>query len=162
MPFELVVAWAGRHRPDRWEDLASDYRRRIARWVPVREKVVRARGAAASPERLRLEGEALVAAVPAGAWTVALDRRGEATSSRALADRVRRWRETWPHPVVFLLGSDLGLAPEVLAGARERLSFGPMTLAHQLARLVLYEQLYRALSIDSGIGYHRETPDDGS
>jgi 23S rRNA (pseudouridine1915-N3)-methyltransferase len=162
VPFELVVAWAGRHRPGPWEELASDYRQRVARFVPVRDLPVRARGAADSPERQRLEAEALRAATPAGAWTVALDRRGKAIGSLALAERMRRWRESWPHGVVFWLGSDLGLDAGLLAEARERLSLGPLTLAHQLARLVLYEQLYRALSITAGIGYHRATPDDGS
>ena len=62
----------------------------------------------------------------------------------------------WPHPVVFILGSDLGLAPSVSKACRESLSLGPMTLPHELARLVLYEQLYRALSIQARIKYHRE------
>ena len=87
---------------------------------------------------------------------IALDRRGKALSSLELAGRLETLREEWPHPVAFLLGSDLGLSKAVLQNARERLSFGPMTLPHELARLVLYEQLYRALSIRAGIKYHRE------
>ncbi len=55
-----------------------------------------------------------------------------------------------------MIGSDLGLAEEVLRGVRESISLGPLTLPHELARLVLYEQLYRALSIGAGIKYHRE------
>jgi 23S rRNA (pseudouridine1915-N3)-methyltransferase len=57
--------------------------------------------------------------------------------------------------LVFLIGSDLGLAKSVLDQARERLSFGPLTLPHELARLVLLEQLYRGLAISAGIKYHR-------
>ena len=52
--------------------------------------------------------------------------------------------------------SDLGLAPEVFQAARQVLSLGPLTLSHQLARTVLYEQIFRALSIAAGMSYHRE------
>ena len=107
-------------------------------------------------DRAAAEGEALLKALPDPVWTVALDRRGRARSSPELAAWLGRTLDGWPHPIAFLVGSDLGLAPAVVAGARTRLSFGPLTLPHELARLVLFEQLYRALSIRSGIKYHRE------
>jgi 23S rRNA (pseudouridine1915-N3)-methyltransferase len=104
---------------------------------------------------LRLEGESLTAALPQSAWTVALDRRGRSLSSPDLARWLQRLLQDWPHPIAFLLGSDLGLDEELRRNAREQLSFGPLTLPHELARLVLYEQLYRAFCIESGIKYHR-------
>lgn len=156
MARELVVAWAGRHRRSAWEDLCSSYRKRIARLAPVRDLPVRARLAAEDPQRLRAEGEALLAALPAPCWTVALDPRGEALSSERLAERLCQLKEEWPHPVAFVIGSDLGLDAPVLDAARLVLSFGPMTFSHELARLVLYEQLFRSLSIEAGMSYHRE------
>ena len=76
------------------------------------------------------------------------------------SEHFSRWlqslRSEWPHPVVFVLGSDLGLGDSFLERARERLSLGKMTLPHNLARLILYEQIYRALSITAGMQYHRE------
>ena len=81
-------------------------------------------------------------------------------SSLEFSKRLAKTREEWPHPLVFAVGSDLGLSREVLQAARWRLSLGPMTLPHELARLVLYEQLYRALAIERGIKYHR-VPLDG-
>lgn len=86
---------------------------------------------------------------------MALDRRGEPWSSVELSKRLSRLRQEWPHSIAFLIGSDLGLDRLVLDQARQRLSLGPLTLPHELARLVLYEQLYRALAIDRGINYHR-------
>ena len=77
-------------------------------------------------------------------------------SSEEIADWLSRLLAEWPHPLTFLLGSDLGLADPVRLGARQRLSFGPLTLPHELARLVLFEQLYRGLSIAAGIKYHRQ------
>jgi 23S rRNA (pseudouridine1915-N3)-methyltransferase len=77
-------------------------------------------------------------------------------SSVELAQELGRLREDWPHPIAFLLGSDLGLHPEVLEAARQSLSLGPLTLPHELARLVLYEQLFRVVTMDAGIKYHRE------
>lgn len=77
-------------------------------------------------------------------------------SSKELASWLRQTIDDWPGDIVFLIGSDLGLDPIVLEQARTRLSFGPLTLPHELARLILYEQLYRGIGITAGIKYHRE------
>ena len=97
-----------------------------------------------------------MAAVPDGSWTIALDRRGKQRSSRELACWLRKRMEDWSGPLTFIIGSDLGLASSVLTESREIISFGPLTLPHELARLVLLEQLYRGLAIDAGIKYHRQ------
>lgn len=156
MARELVIAWAGRHHRSNWEEICADYRRRIVRWVPVRDVPVRSRAAADDPQRLRSEGQALLAAVPDPVWVVALDSRGEMPDSSQLAERLARLRGEWPHPIAFLIGSDLGLDGAALAAARWTLSLGRLTLSHELARVVLYEQLYRALTIEAGMSYHRE------
>ncbi|HEV2844326.1 MAG TPA: 23S rRNA (pseudouridine(1915)-N(3))-methyltransferase RlmH [Thermoanaerobaculia bacterium] len=153
---ELVVLWAGRHQRSNWEEICESYRKRIARMAPVRDVPVRARVSPDDPQRMKAEGQALLAAMPPFAWTFALDSRGEALSSEQLAERLARLRGEWPHPVAFAIGSDLGLDRAVLDTARFVLSFGPLTLTHELARVVLYEQLYRALTIEAGMSYHRE------
>jgi 23S rRNA (pseudouridine1915-N3)-methyltransferase len=152
------LLWAGRHSPEPWESLSADYRRRIEPWVPIREQAIRVSTGGEDRARRRLEGEALLAAAPRPAFLVGLDERGALWSSEELARQVERWRAEWPHPVVFYLGSDVGLDPALLESCRLRLAFGRMTLPHHLARLVLLEQLYRALSIVAGINYHRATP----
>jgi 23S rRNA (pseudouridine1915-N3)-methyltransferase len=156
MPRELVVVWAGRHQRSSWEEICTSYRKRIARFGPVRDLPVRARADADDPQRMKLEGAALLAALPPSVWTFALDSRGEMATSEQLAERLTRLKREWPHPVAFLIGSDLGLDRPVLDQARAVLSLGPLTLSHELARVVLYEQLYRALSIEAGMSYHRE------
>jgi 23S rRNA (pseudouridine1915-N3)-methyltransferase len=156
MSRELVVLWAGRHRRSDWDQLCLPYTRRISRHVRIREVAIKARTTGGGRERLRAEGEAILAAIPEGAWTIALDRRGKMRSSRELARWLQKRLESWSGPLAFLVGSDLGLSTEVLDQARERLSFGPLTLPHEMARLVLLEQLYRGLAITAGIKYHRE------
>lgn len=156
MAREIVIAWVGRHLRNPWEQLCADYRQRIGHRVVVREVQVKVRPAADDARRLRDEGEALLAALPPRCWMVAVDRRGKARSSPELAGWLTRRRTDWPHPLAFMIGSDLGLGASVRQQARESVSFGPMTLPHELARLVLYEQIYRALCIEAGIKYHRQ------
>lgn len=153
MARELLVVWAGRHRRDAWETLCAEYRRRIAHHTPIRELVIKAK--ATESERLRVEGRELLAALPDPCWRVALDPRAEMQTSEDFAAELARLQERWPHPVAFLVGSDLGLDGAVLERCEKRLSFGPMTFPHELARLVLYEQIYRAIAIGKGIKYHR-------
>jgi 23S rRNA (pseudouridine1915-N3)-methyltransferase len=156
MSREILLLWAGRHRRNEWDRLCEPYRKRLARSVKIDETPVKVRGSGGGRKRLSIEAEALLAAVPESAYLVALDRRGQARSSRQLATWLEQLLAEWPHPIVFALGSDLGLDRSLVERARETLSLGPLTLPHELARLILYEQLYRAFCIMAGIKYHRE------
>jgi len=86
---------------------------------------------------------------------VALDRTGRPLASEALADHLGTWLLESPPALVFVLGSASGLDPAWLPTAHVRWSFGPLTLPHDLARVVLWEQLYRAFTIREGGPYHK-------
>ena len=86
---------------------------------------------------------------------VALDRVGRAYDSEGLAAILRDREERPPQRTAFVVGGPTGLSPELLVTADLRLSLGPLTLPHQLARVVLAEQLYRATTILRGAPYHR-------
>ncbi len=106
-------------------------------------------------EVLAAEGERLLKRIPTGAHVVVLDRRrGKLFSSEELARRLDILGVSGRSHVAFVLGGPLGLSSEVLGRANERLSFGPVTLPHALARVVLLEQLYRGVKIGHGEKYH--------
>jgi len=90
-----------------------------------------------------------------GWHAIALDRTGKAHTSEQLAELLRDLEERPPQRTAFVIGGACGLAPAVLAATAGRLSLGPLTLPHQLARVVLAEQLYRATTILRGEPYHR-------
>jgi 23S rRNA (pseudouridine1915-N3)-methyltransferase len=150
---ELVVVWLGRRQRE-WDVLCDDYRQRVDKFVPAREVQLRP-GAGDGEERLRAEGAAIRRALPQPHRLVVLDRRGRRLDSRELAGWLQRSREEWPHALAFVVGSDLGLPPELRAESHLALSLSALTLPHQLARLVLWEQLYRGLSLTAGMKYHR-------
>jgi 23S rRNA (pseudouridine1915-N3)-methyltransferase len=102
------------------------------------------------------EGEALMAAVPAGSFPLACDEHGQLRTSRGFADRLAGLRDGGERRLVVVLGGADGLSQRVLEGARERLAFGPQTWPHALARVMLCEQIYRAATILAGSPYHRD------
>ena len=101
------------------------------------------------------EGERILAAVPAGSLIIALDVKGQAWSSEELASSLREWELSGRNQLAFVIGGDLGLSPAVLARSTLRLSLSKMTFTHQMARLLLLEQVYRACRINSGEPYHK-------
>jgi 23S rRNA (pseudouridine1915-N3)-methyltransferase len=101
------------------------------------------------------EAAELLAAVPPGAILVALDEAGKSLDSRAFADRIAAWRDSGKAAVVMAIGGADGHGAAVLKRADLRLAFGAMTWPHQLARILLAEQLYRAVTILTGHPYHR-------
>lgn len=111
--------------------------------------------AARAADRCREEGEALLAAAGPDAVLVALDEGGKAIDSEAFAGRIAAWRDGGARSLAFLIGGADGLSDEVRARAQLVLAFGAMTWPHQLARIMLAEQLYRATTILSGHPYHR-------
>jgi 23S rRNA (pseudouridine1915-N3)-methyltransferase len=138
-------------------DGADDYLKRLRRFFPVEvvevpEEDLNRR----SPEEvLAAEARKILKRIPSGAYVVALDReRGEPVSSEKLARRLNSLGLSRRSHVAFILGGPLGLSPEVLKRADALVSFGPVTLPHALARVVLLEQLYRAVKINRGEKYH--------
>lgn len=113
------------------------------------------RGKGADLARLQAkEGERMLKAVPRGAYTVALDQRGEAWTTEGLAARLEGWLGGG-RDVALLVGGPEGLAPECGARADAVWSLSPLTLPHPLVRVVVAEQLFRAWSILKGHPYHR-------
>jgi len=96
----------------------------------------------------------VLGAVPAGARLVALSRGGQAWSSRDLAERTAQWDQEG-RSVAIAIGGATALPPDVLGAAQDIWSLSTLTLPHELARVLLYEQLYRAFTIRRGEPYHR-------
>jgi 23S rRNA (pseudouridine1915-N3)-methyltransferase len=101
------------------------------------------------------EGDRILAAIPDGAYVVVLDVRGKELSSEALAARLHDWQLAGTNVIAIIIGGDLGLSDAVLSRADLRLSISPMTFTHQMVRLILLEQVYRACRINSGEPYHK-------
>lgn len=114
-------------------------------------------------EKRRLEGTALKegeaallkAALPRGAFVVALDERGRAEASEVFAKRLAGWRDGGVSDLAFVIGGAGGLSPAMREEANHLLAFGPMTWPHMLVRVMLAEQIYRAVTILAGHPYHR-------
>jgi 23S rRNA (pseudouridine1915-N3)-methyltransferase len=111
--------------------------------------------AATASARVQAEAGALLAKIPSAHKLVCLDPGGEAIGSEAFARLLAKFRDEGQEGIAFLIGGADGLSKEALAKAAKVLSFGPMTLPHGLARIVLAEQIYRAATILAGHPYHR-------
>ncbi|HMU12562.1 MAG: 23S rRNA (pseudouridine(1915)-N(3))-methyltransferase RlmH [Bacteroidetes bacterium] len=130
------------------------YLGRIRHWSPVDEVVV-AKSDRTTPELQRAEEEKnLLRAIPAGVRLVVLDETGRSLDSRAFARKMGDWRDQGAREVCFVVGGAYGLTDAVRNKADLLLSLSPMTFPHQLVRVLLAEQLYRAWAILKGTGYH--------
>jgi 23S rRNA (pseudouridine1915-N3)-methyltransferase len=155
----IAIVAVGTRMPD-WAGAAcGEYLKRLSRDLRVEVTEVRAEprtGSSTNRETLvSAEAARIEAAIPQGALRVALDERGRAVTTRELADRLRRWTEGGRDAALLIGGTD-GLAARLLTGADETLSLSKLTLPHALARVVLVEQLYRAMSLLKGHPYHRD------
>jgi len=139
-------------------DAIAEYEKRAGRYfsfeaVEVKEEAFRKAGDAA---RVRdEEGKRLLARVPAGAEIVALHETGKQWTSQQLADYLVELALRGSPGAAFVIGGAYGLSDDVLGRARHQLSLSACTLPHELARLVLAEQLYRAATINRGEPYHK-------
>jgi 23S rRNA (pseudouridine1915-N3)-methyltransferase len=111
--------------------------------------------ARSAAERKVQEAQAILASLEPDALVIALDERGKALSSDAFAAKIGQWRDSGRKSLVFIIGGADGLGENVRTRAQETISFGQMTMPHQLVRVILLEQLYRAATILSGHPYHR-------
>jgi 23S rRNA (pseudouridine1915-N3)-methyltransferase len=144
----IVLVCVGRLRGSPFADDVAHYERLLSRHVRLETREIREAGgdASRSAENLAREGEAILSQIPAETFVSALDREGEALTSPSLADWLEQRRRSG-RDLCFVVGGAFGLDSSVLERAQRRLSLGPLTLPHQLARVVLLEQLFRAHKI---------------
>ena len=157
----LLIAAVGRLKQGPERELAASYRKRAemaGRQLGLRDfEIIEIRESRAQDaERRRIEESiALASVIPDGAIVVVLDQHGENIDSAQLAGLLREWRAEDRAAVCLVIGGADGLAPSLVARAKLRLAFGGATWPHQLVRIMLLEQLYRAGTILAGHPYHR-------
>ena len=154
---DLTLAAVGTRMPAWVQAAWTEYARRFPRGLSlqVREIALAKRGNNADVAALqRAEAEALLAAVPKGHLTIALDERGKQWSTEELAGQLENWMRD-EHGVCFLVGGPDGLHSSCRERARSVWSLGRLTLPHPLVRVLLAEQLYRAWTITQNHPYHR-------
>jgi 23S rRNA (pseudouridine1915-N3)-methyltransferase len=157
----LSVIAAGRLKPGPEKTIASDYLTRAEGLgrkcgitkIAVTEFPESQAGSAAA--RMAEEAKIAAAVMPPKCFSVVLDERGGAMTSDAFATLLRRHLDGGTPDMAFLIGGPDGHGETVRSGAGLLLSFGPMTWPHRLVRVMLFEQLYRAVTIITGHPYHR-------
>ncbi len=143
-----------------WKAAQGEYVRRLAPMWPLTVIELPEARLPASPSdaevraALAKEAEIMRARIPARSYVIALCVKGEAIASEALSARMERAAASHPS-VTFLIGSSYGMDPALEQAADFRLSLSALTLPHQLARIVLCEQIYRAAMIAAGKTYHK-------
>ncbi|PWB74944.1 23S rRNA (pseudouridine(1915)-N(3))-methyltransferase RlmH [candidate division GN15 bacterium] len=143
---------------DQWiADGCEHYTKLISRWARVETKILPSpKGASSLPPAQIMEREAERIARELGKGkTIALSDRGKRFDSAGFAKAIRSLELTSGGTVTFLIGGPYGLAPRLIDAADDVYSLSPLTFSHQLARIVLLEQLYRAYTIIHGTAYHK-------
>jgi 23S rRNA (pseudouridine1915-N3)-methyltransferase len=154
---KVVIAAVGKPRDRAIASAIEDYESRARRYWTLQSVEVKAERAQSARDAARVmqqEGQRLIGALPPSALIVACAPDGRGMSSEAFAQWLATQRDR-ARDVAFVVGGAFGLAPEVRTRAELALSLAPWTLSHELARLVLTEQVYRAGSIVAGHPYHK-------
>ncbi len=146
--------WAG-HTKEAWlAQGIEEYLSRIKRYHATDVVETKTRKGKTKKEMIRDEGTALCRALPPRAFNIALDERGKMLSSTGLASLIGRIEDEGRRELAFVIGGAYGLSKEVLDACSMTLSLSPMTFTHDMARLILAEQVYRACTIRAGTAYH--------
>jgi 23S rRNA (pseudouridine1915-N3)-methyltransferase len=156
MKFRII--WTGSNADIEFREAVDRYSRRIKHFFPIEITAVapeRGRQSKSDVAILHADSARLLAAIPPRGLVVALDERGESIDSLKFARWLEHVATHNPHGVSFVLGGDVGLDGEVRKRADKVLSLSAMTLPHQIARLVLLEQIYRACTIMRNVPYHK-------
>jgi 23S rRNA (pseudouridine1915-N3)-methyltransferase len=150
---KIKIAWIGKTKEPAIQSLTEEYLKRISSYAPVEGLALRDEAALLQMSGRTAPGKAKTAT--AGKSTlIVMDSRGKQLSSGELARFLEDYQDRNPLPLVFAVGPADGFSDAARSAAQHTISLGRMTLAHELARVVLLEQIYRAFTILKGHPYH--------
>ena len=156
----MALICMGRLKEKYWRDAAAEYEKRLSRFgkwetIELPDLPEPSNSSPAIEKQIKKkEGDAILSKIRDGDIVVCLCIDGKQMDSVQLSKKLTELNDTGRR-VVFVIGGSLGLAQAVVARAQVKLSFSPMTFPHQLARIMLLEQTYRAMKIASGERYHK-------
>jgi 23S rRNA (pseudouridine1915-N3)-methyltransferase len=151
----LRFIWVGKTRNDHLRGLVDDYLTRLRRFVRCEITELRESKARGAVEGIEEESKRIIGALRPSGTVVLLDIEGRQWSSPALADQIGKWQQSGTKEVTFVLGGHNGVSIEVASRADMRWSLSRLTLTHEMARVVVTEQLYRAYTIIHGLPYQK-------
>ena len=158
---KITILCVGRLKERFFADAAAEYAKRLRLYADIQicevtdEKAPERLSPAEEAQVKSREGEKLLRLLPPGAYVIALAIDGARLTSEGFSARLSKCMTEGASHIVFVIGGSLGLAPEVIARADMKLSFSDMTFPHQLMRVILLEQVYRAFRIMKNEPYHK-------
>ncbi|HEX8491356.1 MAG TPA: 23S rRNA (pseudouridine(1915)-N(3))-methyltransferase RlmH [Pyrinomonadaceae bacterium] len=151
----LRLIWVGKTKNEHIRALVEDYLQRLKRFVRCEVMELEQSRAKGVQEGIADESQRILSALRTDALTILLDVEGKEWSSQALAAEVEKWQVAGTKEVAFIIGGHQGVSGEVVKRAHLRWSLSRLTLTHEMARILLVEQLYRAYTIVHGWPYQK-------
>ena len=158
---KITVLTVGKIKEKFFRDAIDEYSKRLSRYCKLEilqvadEKTPDGASEALEQQIKEKEGERILSNIKDGSFVIALAIEGKMPDSVELAEKIEKWGISGISQLVFVIGGSLGLSDAVLARADYKLSFSRMTFPHQLMRVILLEQIYRAYRIMTGAPYHK-------
>ena len=159
--FEITLITMGKLKEKFYISAAEEYKKRLAGYCKVlllelpEHRLPDNPSASEISQGLEKEAELIQAKIPKGSWFCVLTPEGKTLSSEDFAAKLASAKLSGKSSACFLIGSSFGISPKIKAMADFKLSMGPMTFPHHLARIMVLEQLYRAEAIQAGSKYHK-------
>ncbi len=157
----INIVCVGRLKEKYWTDAVNEYVKRLGKYAKIKitelsdEKAPENLSNAQKIQVMEKEGERILKSIPSGSFVITLEIGGKSLSSEELADFIKSKMVNGINDMTFVIGGSLGLSAEVIQKAQYHLSFSRMTFPHQMARVMLLEQIYRAERIICNEPYHK-------
>lgn len=151
----LRLIWTGKTRDAHLRALSDDYLKRLSHFVRCEISELRESAGSEKKAGIDKDSKRISDGLRQGAVNVLLDPEGAEWSSEQLAEQIQRWQDGGTKELTFIVGGPNGVSPELSSRVSKRWSLSRLTLTHEMARVVLLEQLYRAYTIIHGLPYQK-------
>lgn len=157
----ITILCVGKLKEKYWKDAVDEYSKRLSAYCDLKIEQVQDEKAAenlseAQKQKVKdKEGEKLLSKLPDNTYLIALTIDGKKYTSERLSSHIEKIQSSGDGRIAFAIGGSLGLSEAVVKRADEKVSFSDLTFPHQLARVILLEQIYRSFKIRSGEPYHK-------
>ena len=154
MSLRVSILQIGKTKTDYLKEGEAEYQKRLSAFCKLEIKSLKEFKGKTPAEQIALEGAEILQNLPHNSYLIALDEHGESMNSKAFAKKLATLSTNGHSHLCFVIGGPYGLSPQFLSQAKLKLSCSEFTFTHEMVRLILLEQIYRAFTINTGKKYH--------